>query len=276
MNHSQPEKSPLGKKSLYANEYDKSLLYSIPRKINRDNIHVPEQLPFQGVDIWNAFELSWLNPKGKPMIAIAEIVIPCSSPNIVESKSLKLYLNSFNQTKFSSMEEVRERIQKDLSEGFEAEVTVNIASPQEFHLQQISDFEGTCLDELDIEIDHYQIDTSTFCVDETTSVEETVYSHLLKANCLVTGQPDWLSLSIKYSGAKIDHEGLLKYIVSFRNCNEFTEQCIERVFMDISKHCSPEKLSIYGRCTRRGGLDINAFRSNFESHPDKNVRLARQ
>lgn len=276
MSHSQPEQSPLGKKSQYVNEYDKSLLYPIPRKTNRDNINVPETLPFQGVDIWNAFEVSWLNDKGKPMIAIAEITIPCSSPNIVESKSLKLYLNSFNQSKFSSIADVQKVIQNNLSEGFGANVSVKMALPQEFHLQKIGDFEGTCLDDLDIEVSNYQIDPSTLKSDESIHSEEIVFSHLLKSNCLVTGQPDWLSLSVNYAGPKIDHEGLLKYIVSFRNCNEFTEQCIERIFMDLSKYCSPEKLTVYGRSTRRGGLDINAFRSNFESQPSSNVRLARQ
>jgi 7-cyano-7-deazaguanine reductase len=272
----QPEKSPLGKKSQYINEYDVSLLYPIPRAINRNNIQVPENLPFKGVDIWNAFEISWLNVKGKPVIAIAEIMIPCTSPNIVESKSLKLYLNSFNQTKFDSQKNVQQTIQKDLSAGFGEAIFVTMISQQEFNLLEIKDFEGICLDDLDVEIDNYQIDTSTLHSDESIRTEETVFSHLLKSNCLVTGQPDWLSVSIKYSGSKIDHEGLLKYIISFRNCNEFTEQCIERIYMDLSKHCSPDKLTVYGRSTRRGGLDINAFRSNFEEKPTRNIRLARQ
>lgn len=276
MNHSKPENSPLGKKSQYASEYDPTLLYPIARKINRDAIGVPQQLPFRGVDIWTAFEISCLNSKGKPMIAIGEIVIPCHSPNIVESKSLKLYLNSFSQMRLESEDHLRRIIERDLSAGFGAEVSVKLIPPKEFHLLQIGDFDGICLDDLDIEVDNYRIDPSTLQSDSSRYMEQTLFSHLLKSNCLVTGQPDWLSVSMKYCGPKIDCEGLLKYIISFRNTNEFSEQCIERIYMDLLNYCSPEKLTVYGRSTRRGGLDINPFRSNFEERPFQNIRLARQ
>lgn len=276
MKSSQAEYSPLGKTSRYVNEYDPSLLFPIPRKTNRDNIGITSNLPFTGVDIWNAFEVSWLNSKGKPIIAIAVITIPCDSPNIIESKSLKLYLNSFNQTKFQTNDLVQETIRKDLSNGFAKEIDVHLITEEEFSAQKIGSFEGICLDDLDIEIEEYTINTSTLKTSSDQYTEETLYSHLLKSNCLVTGQPDWLSISIKYTGPKIDHEGLLRYIVSFRNCNEFTEQCIERVFTDILKFCAPDRLTVYGRSTRRGGIDINAFRSNFETHLPNNTRLARQ
>lgn len=271
-----PEQSPLGKKSQYANEYEPSLIFPISRKGNRDAINVPEKLPFQGVDIWNAFEISWLNEKGKPVIAIGELSIPCTTPNIVESKSMKLYLNSFNQSKFSSAEEVQRIIKEDLSKGFGGEISVTLSLAKDFCQQEIKDLEGTCIDDQDIEVSNYQIDPTLLKKEEGTQAEETLHSHLLKANCLVTGQPDWMSILIKYSGPKIDHEGLLRYIISFRNCNEFHEQCVERIYMDIFKHCSPEKLTVFGRCTRRGGLDINSFRSNFEKRPEEYARLARQ
>lgn len=271
-----PINSPLGKETEYSPSYDPTLLYSIPRKLNREKIAVPEKLPFQGVDIWNAFELSWLNERGKPMIAIATFTIPCDSPNIIESKSLKLYLNSFNQSKFSTPTEVCRTLKKDLSNGFSGAVDVHLTMPHEFPSLSMEEFEGESIDDLDISISTYTLDSCLLSSNEEEIVSETLTSNLLKANCLVTGQPDWLSLSISYTGAKINRESLLRYIVSFRNCNEFTEQCIERIFMDLSKHCKPENLTVYGRCTRRGGVDINAFRSTHLSNPEKNPRLARQ
>jgi len=270
-----PETSELGKKSSYITTYTPSLLFPVPRKGNRDSIEVPKKLPFHGVDLWTAFELSWLNPKGKPVVAIADFIIPCTSENIVESKSLKLYLNSFNQTKFSSMEEVAETITKDVSEILKETIEVILYPVEQFHHQKISSFRGICIDDLDITTDTYFLDTSFLCTNENEIVDEELCSHLLKSNCLVTHQPDWGSVYIHYKGSKIDHEGLLKYIISFRGINEFGEQCVERIYMDLIKHCQPEKLTVYGRYTRRGGLDINPFRSNWET-PPQNTRLPRQ
>ncbi|MFT5317567.1 MAG: 7-cyano-7-deazaguanine reductase [Chlamydiales bacterium] len=274
MNQKNIEMSPLGKPSSYITSYTPSLLFPIPRKTKRDEIQVPEQLPFEGVDLWNAYEISWLNPKGKPQVAIAEFVIPCTSPNIIESKSFKLYLNSFNQSPFASSQEVMIILEKDISKGVGEKIQVNLITPQDFHLAKIQEFEGTCLDDLDIEVSSYRVHADYLKSGEDT-VDETLYSNLLKSNCLVTGQPDWASLQIHYIGPKIHHESLLKYLISFREHNEFHEQCVERIFMDLSHCCRPDKLTVYGRYTRRGGLDINPFRSNFESTPT-NFRHCRQ
>lgn len=273
---SQPDlaNAPLGKQATYESHYNRDLLFTIPRKTKHEEIGIHGALPFQGVDVWNGYELSWLNAKGKPVVAIIEFIIPCDSPNLVESKSIKLYLNSFNNTPFDSIASVTSIIMRDLSSVAGAPVTVNIMSLAQASKTLVSHFTGIALDELDVACDTYTTDPS-FLTTENEIVTETLYSDLLKSNCLVTGQPDWGSVQITYTGKKMSHAGLLKYIVSFRNHNEFHEQCIERIFMDISKHCAPEKLCVYGRYTRRGGLDINPIRANY---PIKTVneRLIRQ
>lgn len=267
--------APLGKQATYISQYQKDLLFSIPRQLNRDEIGIHGKLPFQGQDIWNAFELSWLNAKGKPIVAAAEFIIPCESPNLIESKSLKLYLNSFNNTSFDSLSSVEKIIRDDLSDAAGATVGVHLiplsAAPQltSYH------FDGIYLDDLDITCDAYHTNPDYLCTEETL-VTETLYSDLLKSNCLVTGHPDWGSVQISYTGKKIQPEGLLKYIVSFRNHNEFHEQCVERIFMDILTRCQPEKLFIYARYTRRGGLDINPYRASHAVSSIKNMRLYRQ
>lgn len=255
---------PLGKISSYCSIYTPSLLYPIPRKIKRDEISVPTPLPFVGGDIWNAYELSWLNPKGKPQIGLADFYFPCTSPNIIESKSFKLYLNSLNQTLFDSQQTLQTTLQKDLSTATGSQVRVNLFLPSQFKQMRFSEWSGICLDDLDIETHTYEVHPA-FLNKGKHKVEEVLFSHLLKSNCLVTGQPDWGSIWIHYTGDQIDHAGLLKYLISFRNHNEFHEQCIERIFMDLLRHCQPEKLTVYGRYTRRGGLDINPFRSNFST-----------
>lgn len=266
--------SPLGKKSSYISFYNPDLLFPIPREEKRREIGILEKPPFKGFDIWNAYEFSWLNAKGKPQVAVAEFLIPCESFNIIESKSLKLYLNSFNQSRFSDKKEVGEILLRDLSESVKSSVELNLFSPAEFYRLQIRRFEGTCLDDLDVAIDCYTVNPS-FLSHSSDFVEEVLYSDLLKSNCLVTGQPDWASVEIKYKGLKIDREGLLRYIVSFREHDEFHEQCVERIFMDILRYCKPERLTVYARYTRRGGIDINPFRSNYESKRD-NRRTYRQ
>ena len=267
--------SPLGKETTYISHYNRDLLFPIPRKSKRDEIHVPGELPFKGVDIWNAYELSWLNPKGKPVVALGEFILPCESPNIVESKSLKLYLNSFTNSMFSSVADVLQRIQQDLSDYAGAKVTVNITPIAEFSVGQIQTFGGICLDDLDITCTEYHV-TPAFLTTEKNSVTETVYSNLLKSNCLVTGQPDWGSVQIHYTGNKIQHAGLLQYLVSFRNHNEFHEQCVERIFMDILQYCQPQQLTVHACYTRRGGLDINPFRSTERVFPEEMARQVRQ
>ena len=273
--HAEVTLSPLGKETTYVSQYQRDLLFAISRKGKRDEIHVPVNLPFKGVDIWNAFELSWLNTKGKPIVSLGEFIVPCESPDIFESKSLKLYLNSFTNTRFSSKKEVADLIQKDLSDFTGASVGVKITPIEKFSDNEIKTFEGICLDDLDVECNQYLINNE-FLQTEQRIVTETVYSNLLKSNCLVTGQPDWGSVQIHYTGNKIQHEGLLKYLVSFRNHNEFHEQCVERIFMDILTICQPQKLTVYARYTRRGGLDINPFRSTEAMMPDNMARQCRQ
>jgi 7-cyano-7-deazaguanine reductase len=273
-----PEASPLGKPTTYQAEYAPSLLFPIARQQKREEIGISGTLPFFGVDLWNAYELSWLNARGKPQVAIATFTVPADSPNIIESKSFKLYLNSFNQTRLASPEALADLLRTDLSDGFGAPVQVKLTMPDAFSSLHMGELEGLLLDRLDIEVDEYTPNPARLKAnhDEAT-VEESLVSHLLKSNCLVTGQPDWASVQIRYAGAQIDQEGLLQYLIGFRNHNEFHEQCVERIFMDILRQCRPQKLAVYARYTRRGGLDINPWRSNFTTgQRPPNLRNARQ
>jgi 7-cyano-7-deazaguanine reductase len=268
------ESSPLGKTIPYHSSYNRDLLFPIPRQLQRDKRGIPYPLPFKGWDIWNGFEIAWLNPKGKPMLGVAEFYVPCTSTNLVESKSLKLYLNSFHETIFESLEKVRETLVRDLSEAIEGAIEVRLAPLAETPLNYVSNFSGQCLDDLDIECSIYQVHPD-FLTTHSAHTEETVYSNLMKSNCPMTNQPDWASIQIHYVGKQIDHTGLLKYIISFRDQQEFHEQCVEHAFMDIMSRCAPKKLTIYARYTRRGGLDINPYRSTEDTFP-KNIRLLRQ
>lgn len=278
-----PENSPLGKASAYADQYDASLLFPIPRAGKRAEIGISDALPFLGADLWTAFELSWLNPRGKPQVALAHITMPCETPNIIESKSFKLYLNSFNNTRFTDAAEVQARLRADLSEAAwrgaaqASSVGVRLLLPELFDREPVHELDGLNLDRLDVECTHYTPapELLTATVGEPP-VTEVLTSHLLKSNCLITGQPDWASVRISYHGPQIDQEGLLQYLVSFRNHNEFHEQCVERIFMDIWTHCKPLKLTVYARYTRRGGLDINPFRTSHPQGLPANVRTARQ
>ncbi|WP_395823638.1 NADPH-dependent 7-cyano-7-deazaguanine reductase QueF [Collimonas sp.] len=273
-----PDASPLGKSSAYQTEYQPSLLFPILRLAKRQEIGISGTLPFFGVDIWNAYEVSWLNLRGKPQVAIATFTVPADSPNIVESKSFKLYLNSFNQTKLADADTLLQLLRQDLSAGFGAPVHVKLTPAHEFSSLKLQEPQGLLLDRLDIEVEQYQPAPSLLKADPNQIIiEETLVSHLLKSNCLVTGQPDWGSVQIHYVGAAIDQESLLKYLISFRDHNEFHEQCVERIFIDLMRNCSPQKLSVYARYTRRGGLDINPWRSNFSTaQPPSNNRQARQ
>jgi 7-cyano-7-deazaguanine reductase len=274
----QPDASPLGKPTSYQSEYSPSLLFPIARQAKRDEIGVSGTLPFFGVDIWNAYELSWLNLRGKPQVAIATVTVPADSPNIIESKSFKLYLNSLNQTRLAGPEALQELLRADLSAGFGAPVHLKLITPDAFSTLKMGELDGLLLDRLDIEVDQYIPDPSLLSANhEEVIVEEKLVSHLLKSNCLVTGQPDWGSVQIRYVGAQIDQEGLLKYLIGFRNHDEFHEQCVERIFMDILRQCRPQKLAVYARYTRRGGLDINPWRSNFTTgERPSDLRNARQ
>jgi 7-cyano-7-deazaguanine reductase len=265
--------APLGQKSAYIDHYDASLLFPIPRSIKRDELGLTQALPFYGVDLWNAYEISWLNPKGKPVVALAEIIFPADSDNLIESKSLKLYFNSFNQTRFDNNTVVKSTIEKDLSHAANAAVFVNLFSVEE--KITLGNLEGICLDELDITIDAYSPNPALLST-ENKQVTETLHSHLLKSNCLVTFQPDWGSVQLHYTGKKINHANLLKYLISFRQHNEFHEQCVERIFMDILTQCQPTELTVFARYTRRGGLDINPYRSTQKGCSMPKIRLSRQ
>ncbi len=288
-----PEQSQLGKSSAYIDQYDKTLLFPIPRAGKREEIGIATApsalLPFLGADMWTAFELSWLNLRGKPQVALAHFTIPCETLNIVESKSFKLYLNSFNNTRFADAQAVKERLRADISEavwrsadaGTEtqllATVGVSIVAMDAFDKEPVHELDGLNLDRLDMDFAHYtpapQLLSAT---PDEQPVSEVFVSNLLKSNCLVTGQPDWGSVQISYTGDQIDQAGLLQYIVSFRNHNEFHEQCVERIFMDIWTRCKPTRLTVYARYTRRGGLDINPFRTSHPQALPRNVRTARQ
>jgi 7-cyano-7-deazaguanine reductase len=305
-----PADSQLGKTSAYVDHYDAALLFPIPRAPKRQEIGLSGRVPFFGADIWTAFELAWLNPRGKPQVAIAHVTVPCESLNIVESKSFKLYLNSFNNTAFDSVEAVKARLRADLTEAvwrgdarlaaragaLEAAqpgqgerpaataplatvpaVGVTIITSDLFDREPVHELDGLNLDRLDLDCSRYTPapELLSAALDEQP-VSEVLTSNLLKSNCLVTGQPDWGSLQISYSGPQIEQGGLLQYIVSFRNHNEFHEQCVERIFMDIWTRCKPVKLAVYARYTRRGGLDINPFRTSYPQALPKNIRTARQ
>jgi 7-cyano-7-deazaguanine reductase len=281
--HTDPADSPLGKAvATYRDTYAPGLLFPISRTPKREEIgltaaNASGRLPFMGADLWTAFELSWLTPRGKPEVALATFTVPCDSPNIIESKSLKLYLNSFNMSRFDSADAVRATLVRDLSAAAGVYVGVKLVLPDVFDAQPIHELSGLCLDRMDIDCDVFQpapeLLTAAF---GELPVTETLTSNLLKSNCLVTGQPDWGSVQITYSGPQIDQAGLLRYLVSFRGHNEFHEQCVERIYMDLLTRCQPVKLQVYARYTRRGGLDINPWRTSHPAAAPANVRNARQ
>ncbi len=270
--------SPLGKASVHAEHYDPSLLFPIARAEQRRELGIGGALPFVGVDIWNAYELSWLDPRGKPQVAIGEFRVPATSPNIIESKSLKLYLNSYNQTKVDGIDAFRDLVVDDLSNAAGAPVSVALTGSEGFANFANGELGGESIDDLPIDIDAYgPPNAESLCVQSgAKTVSETLVSNLLKSNCPVTGQPDWASIQIAYTGATIDRESLLRYLVSFRRQDDFHEQCVERIFADISQRCAPTTLSVYARYTRRGGLDINPWRSSCDAEPPSNLRSARQ
>ena len=269
------EHAPLGRDSAYPEQYDAGLLYPIPRAANRAPLGIDEGvLPFVGEDEWHAFEVSWLNSRGKPIVAVARFRLPAHSPNLIESKSWKLYLNSFNQSRFYSRQEVMETMANDLAVAAGAEVSVELfdVDASELSPQQLP---GECLDDLDIAINDYTPSSAHLSVGDEI-VEETLYSHLLKSNCPVTGQPDWGSVLIRYKGPKIDREGLLRYLIGFRQHQDFHEHCVEHIFTDIKTQAKPVQLLVLARYVRRGGLDISPWRATLGLTPPTPLRLARQ
>ncbi len=278
MNQHRPETlehAPLGRESAYPQRYDAALLYPIPRAANRAPLGIGEgALPFVGEDEWHAFETSWLNARGKPVVAVARFRLPAESPNLIESKSWKLYLNGFNQTRFASRGAVIETLERDLGAAAGAPVAVELFDVDDSVLMP-RQLPGECLDDLDIEVDRYTPGAELLAVDDEI-VEETLYSHLLKSNCPVTGQPDWGSVLIRYRGPKLDREGLLRYLIGYRQHQDFHEHCVEHIFMDLLERTRPERLLVLARYVRRGGLDISPWRGTPGERPPEPLRLARQ
>ena len=272
-----PDLSPLGKAVDYGNAYDPALLFPIARATQRAALGLGEELPFVGVDFWNAYELSWLDGRGKPRVALAEFRVPAASPNIIESKSFKLYLGSYAQARFADTDALRAQLVRDLSESSGAPVSVVLTPAASANAALIETLEGDLIDDLPIEITHYGPPRPDFLSsDPELRTDEVLVSHLLKSNGPVTGQPDWASLQIRYAGPRIARDGLLRYLVSYRNHSDFHEQCVERIFMDLMQQCAPTRLGVYARYTRRGGLDINPFRATPGLPLPGNPRTARQ
>lgn len=274
MKKMQKTKIPLGIQVDHSETYDSGHLFPVPRQGARTELGIETALPFDGADIWNAYELSWLDARGKPRVAMGELIFPCTAVNIVESKSLKLYFNSLNQTRFESDDQVADCILKDLSDLVQAQVQVTLYSPEEASVFSIGRPKGLCIDHLDISADQYEVNPEHLRIGEATA-DENIYSNLLRTNCPVTGQPDWATVMIDYTGPAMDHEGLLKYLISFRCHTGFHENCVEKIFMDIQARCRPEALTVSARFTRRGGIDINPLRTSGNS-PIVNTRLIRQ
>jgi len=270
--------SPLGRVVATSTDYAPQLLFPIARASARSALGLADALPFHGVDIWNAYELSWLDARGKPCIALGEFRVPATSANLIESKSLKLYLGSLQQTRFDDRDGVAALIARDLAQAAGAEVDVVLTPANHAEDAPLVNLAGESIDDLDIAIDDYgpprpdHLHTHA----DPVAVTETLVSHLLKTNCPVTGQPDWASVQIRYRGARIERAGLLRYLVSFRGHDDFHEQCVERIFVDLQRRCAPTQLSVYARYTRRGGLDINPWRSTLADAAPDNPRGVRQ
>ena len=268
---------PLGKPVEYVSEHAPDLLHPIPRAHARGTLGIVGELPFSGVDVWHAYEVSWLNEKGKPVVATAELRFPASSPNMIESKSLKLYLMSLNGTRYESREIVRSLVESDLAERAGAAVGVDLFAADTPQAPQLSELPGASIDDADSTISDYDLNPQLLSgsAQEGAELEETLHSHLLKSNCPITGQPDWASIVVRYRGRRIERAKLLAYLVSYRNHSEFHEHCVERIFTDIQRHCAPAALTVHAFYTRRGGLDINPYRSDFEREP-RRMRVWRQ
>jgi len=268
-------KNPLGKPTDYADGYSPGVLYAVPRIEARAALGLGAKLPFRGEDIWNAWELTWLDLSGKPIAATASFTVRADSANLIESKSLKLYLNSLAMSRYASQDEVAEIIRHDLTRIAGSDVAVRVRTASDSASARIDDLPGRCIDDVEVQIDVFDVDATILENAGAELVDEALHSHLLRSNCPVTRQPDIGSVLIRYRGPRIDHESLLRYIVSFRQHSDFHEACVERMYLDIKNRCCPVNLTVYARYNRRGGLDINPFRSDFESSAE-DLRLWRQ
>lgn len=255
---------PLGRKVTYPRNYSPEVLRFIPRQLSRSENGIGKNLPFTGFDYWTAWEFSYLDSHGKPAVRILKLAVPAESENIVESKSLKLYLNSFNYERFDTDSAIGEAIEKDLSVGFKCRFNLEILPLAGCYNEQpgVAMDKFQCIDGIEVDSPSFKFSSGTLSANQNISTEEYLYSDLLKSNCPVTSQPDWGSVFIHYKGKKINHSGLLLYILSFRDINEFHESCAERIFTDIKRICSPESLTVQARYTRRGGIDINPLRTD--------------
>lgn len=267
--------APLGRPARHPDRYAPSLLYAVPRHPQRAALGLAARLPFTGVDVWTAYELTWLDAMGKPQVALATLEVPAESPSLVESKSMKLYLGSFAQTNFAGMTEVAAAIERDVSATTGARVVVTLRGPAAFDAQAIRELAGESLDSLQIACDTYDVEPG-FLAAGHERVEETLTTRLFRSVCPVTAQPDIASVQVSYRGMRVDREGLLRYLVSYRRHAGFHEHCVERIFVDLAARCGCEQLSVLARFTRRGGLDINPFRTNAGAAAPANVRTARQ
>jgi len=270
--------SPLGKATDYPDRYDASLLFAVSRAPQRAALGIQEHLPFSGCDLWNAYEITWLDPRGRPRLAIGEFKVRAESPAMVESKSLKLYLGSFAQEPVASGAELGRRIATDLTRVCGDAVAVALTPGANFHTTiplRAVPLGTESIDDTDVAIDASDPDPALLAHAEAP-VDETLSSSLFRSTCPVTGQPDYADVFIRYRGPRIQRAGLLRYLVSFRRHAAFHEACVERIFVDITERCRPEWLSVYARFMRRGGIDINPFRSNFEPAPTANIRTPRQ
>jgi len=276
--------NPPGQQTVYPDSYAPELLFAVARGANRMQLNIAEDaLPFHGFDLWHAYELSWLNASGKPVVAVGEFIIPCQSPNLIESKSLKLYLNSLNQLRIEGFSAARELISRDLADALGMTPVVRLSDLSNRYLQidtctfDITTVKGESLDVLEVEADVFFPDSSLLEISESGPVDEVLYSDLFKSNCPLTGQPDWGTVVINYRGSQIDHRALLRYIISYRNHQGFHEHCVEMMFRDIMQYCKPEALTLTIHFLRRGGLDINPIRSTSPVNmQEKFARLIRQ
>jgi 7-cyano-7-deazaguanine reductase len=264
------------KKTEYVTTYTPSLLDAVPRAKQRASLGITEEtLPFRGMDVWNAYEFTWLNNRGKPEIALAQFMVPAKSQGIIESKSLKLYLGSYSGTRFAHRSEVISTLESDLTIAARAPVNVTLMMPEQVQQEGLSPLVGQSLDHLDIEMSEYYWNPEFLRVESDTTVRETLFTHLFKSLCPMTGQPDFASIVVQYNGRSISHEGLLKYLLSYREHGEFAEQVVERIFVDIMNRCAPDRLTVQAKFTRRGGVDINPYRSLDAEIPTE-IRVWRQ
>jgi 7-cyano-7-deazaguanine reductase len=271
------EHGMLGQSTVYPSQYNPALLFAIARNQAREHLGIHAPLPFIGQDIWNAYELSWLDKAGRPRAGLAEIVIPCTSENIIESKSFKLYLNSFNQTRIGDSERLRQMLVSDISKACGGAATVAITQATASHAFPIDYLNGEVIDDLEMDVNYYGPPEPLYLnIAGESQISESLICHIFRSNCPVTNQPDWASVQIRYLGNRIEREGLLRYLISYRTHNAFHENCVEHIFTDILRQCKPQQLSVYARFTRRGGLDINPYRGTEGMGMPSNIRLIRQ